>query len=138
VNAPRTGHNDTPKAASTHSPRGSGHVAKKRVRIISAILDNEVTRRVRPSHQPEPESGAVRWGRQPGYVVFGGRKVSIERPRVPTRKGKEVELDSYTRLQHDGRRQRAVREGIVAGLTSRNYRRAVQSVVEGTGSRSPA
>jgi transposase-like protein len=59
--------------------------------------------------------------------------VGIERPRVRTRKGQEVELDSYTRLQHDGRRQRAVREGIVVGLTSRNYRRAVQSVVEGYG-----
>jgi putative transposase len=103
------------------------------LRIIGAILENEVTRRVGPSYQPGPESGAVRWGRQPGYVVFGGRKVAIERPRVRTRKGQEVELDSYTRLQHDGRRQRAVREGIVAGLTSRNYRRAVQSVVEGYG-----
>ncbi len=103
------------------------------LRIITAILENEVTRRVGPSHQPGPESGAVRWGRQPGYVVFGGRKVPIERPRVRARQGKEVELDSYTRLQHDGRRQRAVREGIVAGLTSRNYRRAVQSVVEGYG-----
>jgi putative transposase len=103
------------------------------LRIISAILENEVTRRVGPSHQPGPESGAVRWGRQPGYVVFGGRKVAIERPRVRTRKGQEVELDSYTRLQHDGRRQRAVREGILAGLTTRNYRRAVGSVLDGYG-----
>ena len=75
----------------------------------------------------------MRWGQQPGYVVFGGQKVAVERPRVRTRKGQEVELDSYARLQHDGRRQRAVREGIVAGLTSRNYRRAVQSVLEGYG-----
>ena len=103
------------------------------LRIIRAILEDEVTRRVGPPHRPGPESGAVRWGRQPGYVVFGGQKVAVTRPRVRTRKGKEVELDSYARLQHDGRRQRAVREGIVAGLTSRNYRRAVQSVVEGYG-----
>jgi transposase-like protein len=103
------------------------------LRIIGMILENEVTRRVGPPHRPGPETGAVRWGSQPGYVVFGGRKVAIERPRVRTRKGREVELDSYARLQHDGRRQRAVREGIVAGLTSRNYRRAVQSVVEGYG-----
>jgi putative transposase len=52
---------------------------------------------------------------------------------VRTRKGQEVELDSYTRLQHDGRRQRAVREGILAGLTTRNYRRAVGSVLDGYG-----
>ena len=65
--------------------------------------------------------------------MFGGQKAAVERPRVRTREGTEVELDSYARLQHDGRRQRAVREGIVAGLTSRNYRRAVQSVVDGYG-----
>ena len=37
-------------------------------------------------------------------------------------------LDSYARLQHDGRRQRAVHEGIVAGLSTRNYHRAVESL----------
>jgi transposase-like protein len=42
-------------------------------------------------------------------------------------------LDNYARLQQDGRRQRAVREGIVAGLTTRNYHRAVESVLEGYG-----
>jgi transposase-like protein len=103
------------------------------LRIIGTILENEVNRRVGPPHRPAPTAGAVRWGHQPGYVVFGGRKVSVERPRVRTREGQEVELDSYARLQHDGRRQRAVREGIVAGLSSRNYRRVVESVVEGYG-----
>jgi len=103
------------------------------LRIIGTILENEVTRRVGPPHRPDPVSGAVRWGRQPGYVMFGGRKVAVERPRVRTRERQEVELDSYARLQHDGRRQRAVREGIVAGLSSRNYRRAVESVVDGYG-----
>jgi putative transposase len=103
------------------------------LRIIGTILEDEVTRRVGPPHRPGPASGAVRWGRQPGYVVFGGRKVAVEHPRVRTREGQEVELDSYVRLQHDGRRQRAVREGILAGLTTRNYRRAVASVLEGYG-----
>ena len=103
------------------------------LRIIGTILEDEVTRRVGPPHRPDPASSAVRWGRQPGYVVFGGQKVALPRPRVRTREGEEVVLDSYARLQHDGRRQRAVREGILAGLTTRNYRRAVESVLEGYG-----
>jgi len=103
------------------------------LRIIGAILENEVTQRVGPWHHPGPTAGAVRWGRQPGYVIFSGRKGGVTRPRVRTREGQEVDLDSYVRLQHDGRRQRAVREGIVAGLTSRNYRRAVESIVDGYG-----
>ena len=103
------------------------------LRIIGTILEDEVRRRVGPPHRPDPMSSCVRWGRQPGYVVFGGQKVAITRPRVRMREGEEVPLDSYARLQHDGRRQRAVREGIVAGLTTRNYRRAVESVLDGYG-----
>jgi len=103
------------------------------LQIIRAVIEDEVTRRVGPRHQPDPGSSCLRWGQQPGYVVFAGQKVAVERPRVRTRQGEEVPLDSYARLQHDGRRQRAVREGIVAGLTSRNYQRAVQSVLEGYG-----
>jgi transposase-like protein len=103
------------------------------LQIIRAVIEDEVTRRVGPRYQPSGERGCRRWGQQPGYVVFAGQKVSVNRPRVRTREGQEVELESYARLQHDGRRQRAVREGIVAGLTSRNYQRAVQSVLDGYG-----
>ncbi len=103
------------------------------LKIIRAVIEDEVMRRVGPRHQPNAASSCLRWGQQSGYVVFAGQKVAVERPRVRTRQGEEVQLDSYARLQHDGRRQRAVREGIVAGLTSRNYRRAVHSVLDGYG-----
>lgn len=103
------------------------------LQIIRAVIEDEVTRRVGPRYQPAGEGGCLRWGQQPGYVVFAGQKVAVQRPRVRTREGQEVELQTYSRLQHDGRRQRAVREGIVAGLTSRNYQRAVHSVLDGYG-----
>ena len=65
--------------------------------------------------------------------MFAEQKVGIEQRRVRTHQGEEVQLDSYARPQHYERRQRAVREGIVAELTSRNYRRAVQGVLDGYG-----
>src|SRR5579864_5906994 len=40
------------------------------LQILRAILENEVTRRVGPPHRPNPSAGCVRWGKQPGYVVF--------------------------------------------------------------------
>lgn len=92
------------------------------LQILRAILENEVTCRVGPPHRPNPSAGCVRWGKQPGYVVFAGQKVSLERPRVRTQEGQEVELASYRQLQQDGKLQRAVREGVVAGLSTRNYR----------------
>ena len=103
------------------------------LKIIQAVIEDEVTRRVGPRHHREAASGCLRWGQQPGYVNFCGQKVRIRRPRVRTRDGQEVELESYARMQDDGRRQRAVREGLVAGLSNRNYRRAVQSVLDGYG-----
>lgn len=103
--------------------------------ILRAILEDEVTRRVGPPYRPDPASGAYRWGSQPGYVVFGGQKISLDRPRVRSRAGEEMELDSYRRLQQDGRMQRAVAERIVCGLSTRKYRRAVESVLSGYGIR---
>jgi transposase-like protein len=103
------------------------------LQILRAILEDEVTRRVGPQYRPDPAAGAWRWGRQPGYVVFGGQKISLERPRVRTRAGEEVELDSYRHLQQDGRMQRAVAEKPVCGLSTRKYRRAVGAVLDGYG-----
>lgn len=42
-------------------------------------------------------------------------------------------FNNYARLQHVGRREPAVGEGIVAGLTSQNYCRTVESVLFGYG-----
>jgi putative transposase len=103
------------------------------LQIIGAMLEEEVRWRVGPAHRPDSTSRAVRWGRQGGYVIFGGQKVAIQHPRVRLREGQEIPLESYQRLQQDGRRQRRVREGILAGLTTRNYRRAVESVLDGYG-----
>ena len=112
--------------------RLAGEAGRK---ILHGILEDEVTRRLGPPHRPDPAAGAVRWGRQPGYVVFGGQKIPLRRPRVRTRSGEEVELQSYGKLQQDGRMQRAVAEGLVCGLSTRKYRRAVQSVLDGYGIR---
>ena len=57
------------------------------LQILRAILENEVSHRVGPPHRPNPSASCVRWGNQPGYVVFAGQKVALERPRVRTREG---------------------------------------------------
>ena len=103
------------------------------LRIVQGILEEEVIRRVGPPHRPDPASDARRWGRQPGYVVYGGQKVALHRPRVRTRDGEEVELENYRKLQQDGRMQQAVAERVVCGLSTRKYRRAVESVLDGYG-----
>ena len=110
-------------------------VGEAGLRILHGILDEEVRQRVGPRHRPDAAGGNVRWGRQPGYVVFGGQKIPLERPRVRTREGQEVELENYRKLQHDGKMQRAVAERVVCGLSTRKYRRAVQATLQGYGIR---
>src|SRR5450756_787896 len=48
------------------------------LKIIRAVIEDEVTRRVGPRHQPDPASSCLRWGQQPGYVVFAGQEVGVE------------------------------------------------------------
>ena len=103
------------------------------LQILRAILEDEVQQRVGRPYQPEPGGANRRWGRQPGYVIFGGQKIALERPRVRTRQGQEVELGNYRRLQQDGRMQRAVAERMVCGLSTRKYQRVVESVLSGYG-----
>jgi hypothetical protein len=65
------------------------------LRIIGTILENEVTRRVGPPYRPDPASGAVRWGRQPGYVVFGGRRESSAQRETLARRRTSLALDRH-------------------------------------------
>src|SRR5215472_11469492 len=49
--------------------------------IICQVLEAEIEKKVgRWGQQP-----VRRHGRQPGYVIFGGRKVQLERPRLRSR-----------------------------------------------------
>jgi hypothetical protein len=54
--------------------------------------------KTRPPNRPNPTADCVRRGKQPGCVVFAGQKIPLERPRVRTREGQEVELESYGQL----------------------------------------
>ena len=54
------------------------------LKIIRAVIEDEVTRRVGPRHQPDAALCCLRWGQQPGYVVFAGQKTGVERPPAST------------------------------------------------------
>ena len=67
--------------------------------IIRQVMEAEIQQKVgRWGQQP-----VRRHGQQPGYVIFGGRKVQLERPRLRSREDKEVGLDSYAAFQENGK-----------------------------------
>ena len=75
------------------------------------------------------------WGEQKGYVMLGGQKVPVERPRVRTGrgKGKEVPLTSYKKFQQENERTNRVFAEAMANVSCRDYKRAIEKFHTGYG-----
>jgi putative transposase len=70
----------------------------------------------------------VRYGKAPGSVVVGARRVPIERPRVRTADGREVRLRIYDEAR-DGRfLEEAAMAALVSGTSQRRYGRVAQAM----------
>src|SRR5580765_4999783 len=84
--------------------------------IIRQVMEAEIQEKVgRWGQQP-----IRRHGQQAGYVVFGGRKVQLERPRLRSREDKEVGLDSYAAFQENGKMQQAVERQLIRQCSTRD------------------
>src|SRR5258705_11092463 len=67
-----------------------------------------------------------RHGHQRGYVIFGGSKVRLERPRLRSQDDKEVALSSYRAFQKDGKMQAAVARQLMRQCSTRDYEGAIE------------
>jgi putative transposase len=103
--------------------------AQAGLKIIDCLLEQEIDQRSGPHGQ----QSACRHGRQSGYVIFAGRKVSINKPRLRAKGGSELALKSYQAFQQDGRMQRAVARKLTHQVSTRNYAAAIDDCLEGYG-----
>jgi len=101
--------------------------------IIKSVIDHEVERVAGKRYERSSDKRSSRWGSQPGYVVFGGRKVDIDRPRVRDKKGEEVELKSYGKFQRRGKMQESISSKMIRGVSSRDYEGAIEELCDGYG-----
>jgi putative transposase len=99
------------------------------LQIMRRVMEEEVESRL--GHHGSQSH--YRHGQQAGYVVYGGRKTTLERPRMRTVDGKEAELKSYGAFQQDGKMQRAVARQLVRQCSTRNYEGALENCLEGYG-----
>jgi putative transposase len=99
------------------------------LKIMSRYMEQEITQR----QGRWGEQTHYRHGAQPGYVVFHGRKVPIQRPRLRQKGGGETGLASYQLFQQDGRMQRAVARKLLRQVSTRNYAGAIDDCLEGYG-----
>ena len=81
-----------------------------------------------------PERVGYKWGRQPGFVYWNGRKVDLPNKRVRTLDGSnEVRLHSYEGFQRDGVEGRAALRDLMRGVSTRNYREGAEGFLRGYG-----
>jgi putative transposase len=94
-------------------------------------MEEEVDDVVGPKGKWNRERTAVRHGHEDGEVTLGGRRVEVSRPRVRTADGEsEVQLSTYEHFADRDPLGRVVLERMLAGVSTRRYRRTQEPVGE--------
>jgi len=99
------------------------------LRIMLSVMQREIELKTGPWGQQQN----YRHGKQKGYVVYAGRKLAVERPRLRHPQTGEVPLESYKAFQSDGKMQRAVARRVLRNCSMRNYEGALDDCLQGYG-----
>lgn len=99
--------------------------------VVSELMAEEVDDVVGPKGKHNVERTAHRHGHEQGQVTLGGRRVRVLRPRVRSANGKrEIELSTYRHFADRDPLQRVVLERMLAGVSTRRYKRTQEPVGE--------
>ncbi len=100
--------------------------------VLAELMEEEVAEVVGPKGKHDPERTAVRHGREAGEVTLGARRVPVERPRVRSADGRsELPLETYAHFADRDPLTKAVLERMLAGVSTRRYRRTQEPVGAG-------
>jgi transposase-like protein len=99
--------------------------------VMDAILEESVTALAGPKGRHDPGRTAVRHGTGRGSVVLGGRKVSVERPRVRSADGRaELCVPAYELFSSTDQLEELTLDKMLAKLSCRRYRAGLEPVGE--------
>lgn len=101
--------------------------------MMKAMIDEEVEQLAGPRGEHHDGSPGYRWGKEEGRVVFLGRKVALERPRVRAQAGGELTLQRYQAFGRPPRMEKAVQEKMLRRVSTRDYEGALDDVCDGYG-----
>jgi putative transposase len=97
--------------------------------VLAELMEEEVVEVVGPKGLHDPERTAVRHGHEAGGVTLGGRRVSVERPRIRSADGaRELPLQTYQHFADRDPLTQTVLERMLAGVSTRRYRRTQEPV----------
>lgn len=88
-----------------------------------------------PKGKHLPNRSHHHWGSAPTVLEFGGRRISVVRPRVRRRDGAEVSLPTVKHLQQFDPMSEVVLNQILLGVSTRGYDASLPAAPVGTKSR---
>ena len=101
------------------------------LRVLSAMMEADVTAACGPRDQRNPDRTAVRHGHGPGSVPLGGRRIPVTRPRIRAVDGSgELPVPCYETLNDTDGLGRMALERMLAGLSARHYGTGLEPVGE--------
>ncbi|OFV90820.1 MAG: hypothetical protein A3G76_06410 [Acidobacteria bacterium RIFCSPLOWO2_12_FULL_65_11] len=100
---------------------------KSGMKVFLTMLEEDRTALCGLRYAHEPDRPASRAGRTPSEVVLGGRKVTMQRPRVRTADG-EVPLPTFQTMAATDPLDRRVVEQMLVGVATRQYARSLEPV----------
>jgi putative transposase len=99
--------------------------------VLAELLEEEVVEVVGAKGKHDPNRVAVRHGHEAGAVTLGGRRLPVERPRVRGADGSgELPLATYRHFADRDLLTQVVLERMLAGVSTRRYRRTQEPVGE--------
>jgi putative transposase len=97
--------------------------------VLAELLEEEVIEVVGLKGKHDLDRSAVRHGHEAGEVTLGGRRLAVKRPRVRSADGRsELPLRTYAYFADRDQLSRVVLERMLAGVSTRRYRRTQEPV----------
>lgn len=102
--------------------------------MMKALIDEEVEQLAGERYRHNPNRQMVRWGNEEGHVIFAGRKVAMEKPRLRSKdRRQELSLSRWNAFAHPYRMQEAVSDRILRRVSTRDYKGVLDDVCDGYG-----
>jgi putative transposase len=99
--------------------------------VLEELMAEEVDEVCGPRYTHDPDRVAYRHGTDDGEVTLGARRVQVERPRMRSKDGEsEVPCRTYEHFASRDQLSRMVLERMLAGVSTRRYRRLQEPVGE--------
>ncbi len=104
---------------------------------VQQLIEAEVEKLAGPRYVRTPGNDTNRWGQQQGLLYVDGQKINVKKPRVTRKKEgggrKEVELQTYKQFSKPDSMNKTVMDKMLAGVSTRDYAKTVDEVIEGHG-----